>query len=445
MTKEYSFSINVVINSITFNNFTNRSIRIPYKPNPIKHYRQMASITSSKSSKNTHMIGHLNGIPGGSYNSVISNSLNKTTIEHCSHPRIVNKIIIPKSIYTINMNDPDKCSSNCNNPEKIARNRVRQSNTTIKEGHFSRAIGYLQNRNKTNERKMNNFLDREESINLYGSYDKQKFFLRNSHTSGSLAACAISYYKTSNTQFALNSGTTSSNLTGRKKYNVDNLCRTRIPKNDYFFGISSSVDRKRYKKKVCCFPPDPNEVTFEKLQNVVKDIMNDVSILRDIVNDNNAYVILGDVIKVNDGEYQVPIIIKNINLSQLDEFESVNLLKFMREKFVNQNINPDFAVQILGLDSIDYNQQFNRNGTRFYVDPRSLRVTYLNDVLNNPDAYIEKTGFVRELNDGGTVIEMEIDGLEEELTGNKLEAFKLYLENLYFLRYGVRYTSIEFV
>ena len=88
--------------------------------------------------------------------------------------------------------------------------------------------------------------------------------------------------------------------------------------------------------------------------------MNDVSILRDIVNDNNAYVVLGDVVKVNDGEYQVPIIIKNINLSQLDEFESVNLLKFMREKFVNQNMNPDFAVQIF-LDSIDYNQQFNRN------------------------------------------------------------------------------------
>ena len=186
-------------------------------------------------------------------------------------------------------------------------------------------------------------------------------------------------------------------------------------------------------------------LNFEKIQNVVKDIMNDVSILRDIVNDNNAYVILGDVVKVNDGEYQVPIIIKNINLSQLDEFESVNLLKFMREKFANQNINPDLAVQILGLDSIDYNQQFNRNGTRFYVDPISLRVTYLNDVLNNPEAYIEKTGFVRELNDDVTVIEMEIDGLEEELTGNKLEAFKLYLENLYFLRYGVKYTSIEFV
>jgi hypothetical protein len=445
MSKEHSFSINIVINSITFNNFTDRNIRVPYKPNPIKHYRQMASISQSKSSKNTHMIGHLNGIPGGSYNSVISTSLNETNIDQCSSPRIVNKILIPKTIYTVAMNDPDKCSNNCNDPEKIAKNRVRQSNTTINEGYFSRTIGYLQNRNKTNERKMNNFLDREESINLYGSYDKQKFFLRNSHTSGSLAPCAVSYYKTSNTQFALNNGTTSSNLTSRKKYNVDNLCRTRIPKNDYFFGITSSVDRKRYKKKICCFPPDPNEVTFEKIQNVVKDIMNDVSILRDIVNDNNAYVVLGDVVKVNDGEYQVPIIIKNINLSQLDEFESVNLLKFMREKFVNQNMNPDFAVQILGLDSIDYNQQFNRNGTRFYVDPRSLRVTYLNDVLNNPEAYIEKTGFVRELNNNVTVIEMEIDGLQEELTGNKLEAFKLYLENLYFLRYGVKYTSIEFV
>ena len=440
-----TFSISVVVNSITFNNFNRDSTRVPYKANPIRHYRQTATMRPSKSSRNTHMIGHLNGIPGGTSKSVLKTSEDSGIID-CNSVGIVQKLVIPKSIYTMALNDPDKCSVLCSDPEKIARNRVRQSNTTISEGFFSRGIGYLQNRNKTDERKTSNFLDREESIALYGSYDKQKFFLRNSHTDGSLAGCAISYYKPTNTQFATSGAVSSSSVTGRKKYNVDNLCRTRVPQNSYFFGITSSVDRKRYKRQICCFPPDPNLVTFEKIQNVIADMVTDISNLRDIVNDNDANVALGTVKKISAGNYQVPIVIQHINLSQLDEVESVNLLKFVREKFENNNINPDLAVQILGLDSIDYQQQFNQNGTRFYVDPISLRVTYLKDVLNDPHAYIEKTGYVRIDEEAQTtVIEMEVDGLDEEMVGERLEAFKLYLENLYFLRYGVKYTSIEFV
>ena len=206
------------------------------------------------------------------------------------------------------------------------------------------------------------------------------------------------------------------------------------------------MDRKRYKQRVCCFPPDPNEVTYEKIQNVVANILADISTLRDIVNDNNARVLLGTVEKISAGNYSVPIVIENINLSQLDEVESVNLLRFLREKFEINNINPDLAVQILGLNEINYNEHFNNNGTRFYINPTTLRVTYLKDVLKEPLAYIEKTGFVRINEDTQTtVIEMEIDGLDREITGERLEAFKLYIGNLYLLRYGVKYTSIELV
>jgi hypothetical protein len=440
-----TFSISVVVNSITFNNFNRDSVRTPFKANPVRHYRQTATMRSSKSSRNTHMIGHLNGIPGGTSTSVLKTSEDSRVID-CDTVGIVQKLVIPKSIYTLALNDPNKCSELCSDPEKIARNRVRQSNTTVSETFFSRGVGYLQNRNKTYERKTTNFLDREESTALYGSYDKQMFFLRNSHTTGSLAGCAISYYKPTNSQFATDGAVSSSSITGRKKYNVDNLCRTRIPQNEYFFGITNSVDRKRYKQRVCCFPPDPNEVTYEKIQNVVANILADISTLRDIVNDNNARVLLGTVEKISAGNYSVPIVIENINLSQLDEVESVNLLRFLREKFEINNINPDLAVQILGLNEINYNEHFNNNGTRFYIDPTTLRVTYLKDVLKEPLAYIEKTGFVRIDEDTQTtVIEMEIDGLDREITGERLEAFKLYIGNLYLLRYGVKYTSIELV
>ena len=60
-----TFSIFVTVNSITKNNFTDRSKRIPFKANPIKHYRQSLTSNSSTSSRNTHKISTYNGIPGG--------------------------------------------------------------------------------------------------------------------------------------------------------------------------------------------------------------------------------------------------------------------------------------------------------------------------------------------------------------------------------------------
>jgi len=394
------------------------------------------------------MVGFFNGIPGGTSKCILDANENneENKINNCNGGGIVNKIEIPKTKYILAQGDNELCKTNCKNPEKIARNRVRQSNTTMNQNYFSRTIGYLQNRNKTNERKNSNFLDREESNLLYGSYDKQRFFLRNSHTTGSLLGCASSFYKPTNNQFATNGAVYSSSLTGRKKYNVDNLCRTRVPNNDYFFGYVYETDRKRYKKKVCCIKPDPFEVTFEKLQKVVQDTLDDISNFRDVLNDDNAIIELGQVIKINTGEYQVPIIIKKINLSELNETETINLIQFMKNKFQNNNINPDLAVQILGIDGIDYQKQFNTNGTRFYVEPDTLRVVYLQDVLRSPNAFMEKTGYVRIDNEKETtVIELELNGFEGDLDETQINALKLYLENLYFRRYGIQMISFELV
>ena len=447
-----TFSIFVFVNSLQFNNIPNDEngnvIRIPYKANPMKHYRQTTKLNNNKSSKNTHMVGFFNGIPGGTSKCILDINNNDETnkINNCQGGGIVSKIEIPKTKYILAQGDNQLCRQNCKDPEKIARNRVRQSNTTMKQNYFSRTLGYLQNRNKTYQRKTSNFLDRQESILLYGSYDKQQFFLRNSHTSGSLLGCASSFYKPTNTQFATNGGVYSSSLTGRKKYNVDNLCRTRVPTNDYSFGYVYETDRKRYKKKVCCIKPDPFRVTFEKLQQVVQDTIDDISNFRDILNDDNAIVELGQVIKTASGEYQVPIVIKRINLSELNETETINLIQFMREKFENNNINPDLAVQILGIDGIDYQKQFNNNGTRFYVEPDTLRVVYLQDVLKSPNAFIEKTGYVRIDNEKETtVIELELDGFEGDLDQIQINALKLYLENLYFRRYGIQMVSFEII
>lgn len=447
-----TFSIFVFVNSLQFNNIpkdkNGNFVRIPYKPNPIKHYRQTTKLNDKKSSKNTHMVGFFNGIPGGTSKCILDINENneENKINNCNGGGIVNKIEIPKTKYILAQGDNELCKTNCKNPEKIARNRVRQSNTTMNQNYFSRTIGYLQNRNKTNERKSSNFLDREESILLYGKYDKQEFFLRNSHTNGSLLGCASSFYKPNNNQFATNGAVYSSSLTGRKKYNIDNLCRTRIPNNDYFFGYVYETDRKRYKKKVCCVKQDPFEVTFEKLQKVVQDTINDISNFRDILNDDNANIELGQIIKINNGEYQIPIIINKINLSELNETESINLIQFMRTKFQNNNINPDLAVQVLGIDGIDYQRQFNINGTRFYVEPDTLRVVYLQDVLRTPNAFIEKTGYVRIDNEKQTtVIELELDGFEGELNDIQISALKLYLENLYFKRYGIQMISFEII
>ncbi len=440
-----SFSIFVTINSIVKNEFNGSMSRTPFKANPTRHYRQMATMNTSKSSNNTHMTGHYNGIPGGTSKCIVKTNIDDSDID-CDKVGIVRKIEINKPKYTLAFGNPDTCSTVCADPEKIARNNVRQSNTTIKEGFFSRGIGYLQNRNMTSERKTSNWLDREESIKLYGSYDKQKFFLRNSHTTGSLAPCAVSYYKPTNNQFAQTGAVVSSSLTGRKKYNVNNLCRSRVPTNDYFFGITQTVDRKRNKKRSCCFPPNPNEVTYEKLQKTVNDIMSDIVRLRDIVNDNDANVILGKVEKIANGDYNVPIIINKVNVSQLNETETVGLLSFLREKFEINNINPDLSVNILGSDSIDYNTQFRDLATRFYVDPSTLRINYLENILKNPDAFIEKTDYVRiNDNENTTVIEMELDGLYENLTDLQKIALDQYLKNLYLFRYGVSISEIEFI
>ena len=165
-----------------------------------------------------------------------------------------------------------------------------------------------------------------------------------------------------------------------------------------------------------------------------------------MINVQNAIVELGQVIQTDSGEYQVPIVIKRINLSELNETETINLIQFMREKFENNNINPDLAVQILGIDGIDYQKQFNNNGTRFYVEPDTLRVVYLQDVLKSPNAFIERTGYVRIDNEKETtVIELELDGFEGDLDQIQINALKLYLENLYFRRYGIQMVSFEII
>lgn len=442
-----TFSIFVAVNSYTFNNRANNIHRTPFKPNPIQHYRQTITGESSRSSRNTHIVGRQNGVPGGTSKGVIKTSEDAAALD-CANLGIVQKIVIPKSEHILSLSDPETCgSSSCKSAEEVARTRVRQSNTTMTERYFSRGIGYLQNRNKTDERKTSNMLDREESILLYGSYDKQKFFLRNSHTTGSLAACAVSYYKPNNNQFAVQGSVGSSSLTGRKKYNVDNLCRTRVPKNEFFSGISYNINRKRHLRKVCCDKPSTKLVTYENVQSVVTQTTANISILRDIINDGDATVALGDVVQTGNGQYQVPITINNINLSQLDETETVNLLTFMRTQFANNGMVPETDVIFIGTDGLDYNNQFTRTGTGFYVDPSSLRITRLTDVLNSPAAYIEKTNHVRvNAVEKTTIVEMELDlgnGTDDDLTPNQIELLKVYLTNLYYVRYGVKYSAIE--
>ena len=45
-----------------------------------------------------------------------------------------------------------------------------------------------------------------------------------------------------------------------------------------------------------------------------------------------------------------------------------------------------------------------------------------------------------------TIVEMELDlgnGTDDDLTPNQIELLKVYLTNLYYVRYGVKYSAIE--
>ena len=131
---------------------------------------------------------------------------------------------------------------------KGALSNVRQSNTKIAKNYFSESNTYYQNRNLIFNKKETNFLDKEESLKLYGKYDKQEFYIRNTNTKDYLGNCSVAYFKPSNVHYAVQGAVTASDKITREKYNNTYFCETIVPLNTFYHG-KSKVDTKRIYKK----------------------------------------------------------------------------------------------------------------------------------------------------------------------------------------------------
>ena len=445
-----TFSIILSLNTYNKNDY---KINNPFRSNPIRHYRISNHTNGNHSNSNPagirgKQIMFLNNIPGGSNNCIVNNNIENDGEFDCENKSIQQKIIIPKSVYDLNIGTENMCKSNCLTQETKSKKLIRQSDTIINDGFYSSHIGYLNNRNKTYEKKTSNFLDREESIKLYGSYDKRKFFIRNSHITGNLANCAISYYKPNNSQFAKQGSVYSSTLTSRKKFNVDNLCRERVPLNEYFSGISYNISRKRNVKVKCCPNPPGVIVDYDLLVNVLKKAQDNIHILRDIINDNDANITLGSIIKLSDNNYTVPFVINNINVSQLNETEFIGLIQFIRDKFQLLGLTPENIISFFGVDGLNYSLNFENSTTRFYIEPRNLRVTRLVNIVDNSQAQVKKTGRVRIDNDlNETTIYMNLENVDENFINDttRRDEFKQYMRELYINKFGVNIQTIEFL
>lgn len=428
------FKISVKMNSYALpvrdNNIhhLNKGDKIKYVDRPINNvYRLSKNLKRGISNNRTNNTLRQIERPGGMSNIIVSK-------EECDG----NVIIIETNK---NVNDlVNNCANDC--VQKGALSSVRQSNTKIANNYFSESNTYYQNRNLIFNKKETNFLDKEESIKLYGKYDKREFYIRNTNTKDYLGNCSVAYFKPSNVHFAVQGAVTASDKIAREKYNNTYFCETIVPLNTFYHGKSKVDTKKIYKK--CC-PPKEISISREKILDIFDSTKDKLTELKEITGDGDIDVKFDEIEKIDDQEYEVSYIVENINLSELDETEITSMLEFFRREFVSKGLTPSRIIEFEGNDALDVNIHFRSEIFNYYVNMTELEVYYLRNlfevgrypIIKNPN-YMLKV-------DNETIFRLILENVEETFLTNQQqqEDFFNYIKNLYFYKFGIPIERID--
>lgn len=431
------FKIKVIINSnidpkkIDFSNFKYQ----PFKARPIKFQQRLGTyINKNSSSFGTNKILGLLERPGGMFKGFVN------TDESNCNKGVVLHIQTNKMEKDINSNICFDKNDQC-----IALNNVRQSNSKINNNYYPNSSMYFQNRNMEFRKKEEGFLNREDSMKIYNSYDKRKFYIHNHSNTDSAKSCEVSYFKPNNTPFSQQGGVSGSNQTSRKKYNTTKFCDVITPKNNFFHDSYKVINKDIFGS--CCNPKE-TVVTLDLLEDVFENSRNQLDTIKNLLIDNDINLTFEKVENVGIGSYDIYYKMNNINFAELSETELKQITDILRNDFTKLGLSPSLEVTYDGVDGLDYNRHFENELFRFYVEiDNNYKINYLDSIFSkSSNPFIEKLDYVVDVNNL-THLRFMLNDIEESFLTNQAqqEAFFTYISNIYFYKFGVRAKEVKLI
>ena len=430
------FKIKVIINSnidpkkIDFSqlSFT------PFKARPIKFQQRLGTyINKNSSSFSGNKIFGLLERPGGMFKGFVN------TDDDCNKGAILtiqtNKLEKDLNIQTCDYNNPE-----CN-----ALKNMRQSNSKINNQYYPNSTMYFQNRNMSFRKKEEGFLSREDSMKIYNSYDKQKFYIPNHSNTDSAKTCEISYFKPNNVMFSQQGGVNASGQTSRKKYNNTKFCEVITPKNTFFHDSYKVINKDIFGS--CCYPKE-TVVTLDILEDIFESSKSKLNTVKDMLIDNDINLSFEKVEPVGIGSYDIYYKMNNINFSELSITEIENLTNFLRNDFEKIGVTPELDVTFNGVDGLDYNKHFKDELFRFFVEiDNNYKINYLDNIfLKESNPFIQSLDYVVDT-DNLTHMRFMLNNVEDSFLDNEeqQEQFFQYISNIYFYKFGVRPKKVKLI